>query len=148
LLRFGFCCGNLRGDHEDHHDMNFSFLNLNIMAISKLNIHLHGVGSRERLRALPSSTLGRQHMEMNMNRFLAAMAFAFALGSPALAAPAPLADTAYGVNAYAQAPRAAIHSNRSEFNRSDAVVDENGNVEADPDPNIRSQLQRENDSGF
>jgi hypothetical protein len=87
-------------------------------------------------------------MKMNINRFLAAMVVATAFGSPALAQPAPYADTAYGIDAYAQAPRATVHSNRSEFNRSDAVVDENGNVEADPDQNIRSQLQRENNSGF
>ena len=95
-----------------------------------------------------------------MNRFLAAMALVAAIGSPALAqsydpdlgtgniAPAPYADTAYGVNAYAQAPRADVKHNRSELNRSDAVTDEAGNVEADPDLNIRSQLERENNSGF
>jgi hypothetical protein len=101
-------------------------------------------------------------MKMNINRFLAAMAFVTAIGSPALAqsydpdlgtgnvAPAPTSyvDTAPGINAFAQAPRAEYKHNRSELNRSDAVVDENGNVEADPDINIRSQLQREDNSGF
>jgi hypothetical protein len=101
-------------------------------------------------------------MKMNINRFLAAMAIATALGSPALAqsydpdlgtgnvAPAPTSyvDTMPGINAFAQAPRAEVKHNRSELNRSDAVVDENGNVEADPDINIRSQLQREDNSGF
>jgi hypothetical protein len=101
-------------------------------------------------------------MKMNINRFLAAMAVATTLGSPALAqsydpdlgtgniAPAPTSyvDTAPGINAFAQAPRAEHKRNRSELNRSDAVVDENGNVEADPDINIRSQLQREDNSGF
>ena len=99
---------------------------------------------------------------MNINRFLAVMAVATALGSPALAqsydpdlgtgniAPAPTAymDTASGINAFAQAPRAEVKHNRTELNRSDAVVNENGNVEADPDINIRSQLQREDNSGF
>ena len=99
---------------------------------------------------------------MNINRFLAAMAIATALGSPALAqsydpdlgtgnvAPPPVAytDTASGANAFAQAPRAEAKHYRSELKQSDAVVDENGNVEADPDINIRSQLQREDNSGF
>jgi hypothetical protein len=101
-------------------------------------------------------------MKMNINRFLAAMAIATALGSPALAqsydpdlgtgnvapAPAAYADTASGINAFAQAPRAQVKHYRSELNRSDAVTDEAGNVEADPDANIRSQLERENNSGF
>jgi hypothetical protein len=101
-------------------------------------------------------------IKMNINRFLAAMALATAIGSPALAqsydpdlgtgnvAPAPTAyaDTTPGANAFAQAPRAEVRHHRSELNRSDAVVDENGNVEADPDINIRSQLQREDNSGF
>jgi hypothetical protein len=93
-------------------------------------------------------------MEMDMNRFLAAMAVATLLGSPAVAqsyspdlgtgnvAPAPYAGTAAGGNAYAQAPRAHVSP------RSDAVTDEAGNVEADPDVNIRSQLQRENNNGW
>lgn len=95
---------------------------------------------------------------MNINRFLAAMAFATAIGSPALAqsygtgdvapAPAAYADTVSGAHAFAQAPRAHVKHHRSEFNRSDAVIDGAGNVEADPDPNIRSQLERENNSGF
>lgn len=101
-------------------------------------------------------------MKMNINRFLAAMAIATAIGSPAIAqsydpdlgtgnvAPAPTAyaDTASGAYAFAQAPRARVTHNRSELKQSDAVVDEAGNVEADPDANIRSQLKRENDSGF
>ena len=99
---------------------------------------------------------------MNINRFLAAMAIVTAIGTPALAqsydpdlgtgnvAPAPTSyvDTMPGANAFAQAPRAEAKHYRSELNRSDAVVNENGNVEADPDINIRSQLERENNSGF
>ena len=97
---------------------------------------------------------------MNINRFLAAMAVATAFGSPALAqsydsgvgtgnvALASYVDTMPGINAFAQAPRAEVKHNRSEVNRSDAVTDEAGNVEADPDINIRSQLQREDNSGF
>jgi hypothetical protein len=101
-------------------------------------------------------------MKMNINRFLAAMALATAISSPALAqsydpdlgtgnvAPAPTAyaDTASGANAFAQAPRAVVKHTQSEVNRSDVVTDEAGNVEADPDINIRSQLQREDNSGF
>jgi hypothetical protein len=100
-------------------------------------------------------------MKMNINRFLA-MAIVTAIGTPALAqsydpdlgtgnvAPAPTSyvDTMPGANAFAQAPRAEAKHYRSELNRSDAVVNENGNVEADPDINIRSQLERENNSGF
>ena len=99
---------------------------------------------------------------MTINRFLAAMAIAAAIGTPALAqsydpdlgtgnvAPAPTSyvDTMPGANAFAQAPRAQVKHYRSELNQSDAVVNENGNVEADPDINIRSQLERENNSGF
>jgi hypothetical protein len=101
-------------------------------------------------------------MKMNINRFLAAMAIATALGSPALAqsydpdlgtgnvAPAPTSyvDTMPGANAFAQAPRTVAKHTQSELNRSDVVTDEAGNVEADPDINIRSQLQREDNSGF
>jgi hypothetical protein len=92
-------------------------------------------------------------MKMNINRFLAAVAIATAIGSPALAqsydpAPVAYADTASGINAFAQAPRAEVKHNRSELNRSDVVTDEAGNVEADPDLNIRSQIQRENNNGF
>jgi hypothetical protein len=100
-------------------------------------------------------------MKMNINRFLAAMAIATAIGSPALAqsynpdvasgnvAPAPTAytGTISGADAFAQAPRAHVKHNRSEL-KSDTVTDEAGNVEADPDLNIRSQLERENNSGF
>jgi len=98
---------------------------------------------------------------MNINRFLAAMALATAIGSPAVAqsydpdlgtgnvAPAPMYSyAASGADAFAQAPRAQVKHNRSELNRSDVVTDEAGNVEADPDINIRSQLERENNSGF
>jgi hypothetical protein len=101
-------------------------------------------------------------MKMNINRFLAAMAIATAISSPAFAqsydpdlgtgnvAPAPVAyaDTASGANAFAQAPRTVAKHHQTELNRSDAVTDEAGNVQADPDINIRSQLQREDNSGF
>jgi hypothetical protein len=101
-------------------------------------------------------------MKMNINRFLAAMAIVTAIGTPALAqsydpdlgtgnvAPAPTSyvDTMPGANAFAQAPRTEVKHNRSELNRSDVVTDEAGNVGADPDINIRSQLQREDNSGF
>jgi hypothetical protein len=52
-------------------------------------------------------------------------------------APAPYAAAVQGSDAFAQAPR-------SKVTRSDTVVDEGGHVQADPDLNIRSQLQREN----
>jgi hypothetical protein len=101
-------------------------------------------------------------MKMNINRFLAAMAIATAISSPALAqsydpdlgtgnvAPAPVAyaDTTAGANAFAQAPRPVAKHTQSELNQSNVVTDEAGNVEADPDINIRSQLQREDNSGF
>src|SRR5258708_1635053 len=101
-------------------------------------------------------------IKMTINRFLAAMAVATAISSPALAqsydpdlgtgnvAPAPVAyaDTASAANAFAQAPRAEVKHKQSELNQSNVVTDEAGNVEADPDVNIRSQLQREDNSGF
>ena len=99
---------------------------------------------------------------MNINRFLAAMAIVTAISSPALAqsydpdlgtgnvAPAPVAyaDTTAGADAFAQAPRPVAKHTQSELNQSNVVTDEAGNVEADPDINIRSQLERENNSGF
>ena len=89
------------------------------------------------------------------------MAIATALGSPALAqsydpdlgtgnvAPAPVAyaDTASAANAFAQAPRAEVKHKQSELNQSNVVTDEAGNVEADPDINIRTQLIRDLDQG-
>jgi hypothetical protein len=95
-------------------------------------------------------------LEMNMNRFLAAMAFAILAAPPAIAqsyspdlgtghvGKAPYADTANGANAYAQAPRVRVHPGQSSLDRSDAVIDEGGQVEVDPDVNIQSQLRREN----
>jgi hypothetical protein len=94
-------------------------------------------------------------MKMSLNRFLAAMALASTLGSPALAQSYGIGNgvpaaygAAYSADVYAQAPRAKVKSHQSELNRSDSVIDGEGNVEADPDPNIRSQLERENNSGF
>src|SRR3981081_3766106 len=99
-------------------------------------------------------------MKMNINRFLAAMALATAISSPALAqsydpdlgtgnvAPAPVAYADTAANAFAQAPRAEVKHKQSELKQSNVVTDEAGNVEADPDINIRSQLQREDNSGF
>jgi hypothetical protein len=43
LLRFGLCCGNLIQSPEDYRDMEFSFLNANIMAITKPDPHLRHV---------------------------------------------------------------------------------------------------------
>jgi hypothetical protein len=106
-------------------------------------------------------------MKMNMNRFLAAMAIAALVGtSPALAqswdpdvgsgntAPAPYGETSDGAsvyqhdgagfNAHAEAPRHSAKSGRTRLERSDVVTDEAGNVEQDPDLNIRSQIIREN----
>jgi hypothetical protein len=104
-------------------------------------------------------------MEMDMNRFLAAMAIATLVGSPALAqswdpdvgsgniAPAPYGETDTGASIYqhdgagfdarAEAPRHRAKSSRAKLEKSDVVIDEAGNVEQDPDLNIRSQLLRE-----
>jgi hypothetical protein len=62
LLRFGLCCGSRIHLSKDHRDMEFSFLNSNIMAITKPNPHLHHVSSRsifliEIAEASMSSTL-------------------------------------------------------------------------------------------
>jgi hypothetical protein len=80
-----------------------------------------------------------------MKTLIAAVALATLVASPVLAQSklAPYADTAAGMNAFAQAPRGTAVTPRS-----DAVIDQAGNVEADPDVNIRSQLQRENNEGF
>jgi hypothetical protein len=106
-----------------------------------------------------------------MNRFLAAMAIATLVGSsPVLAqsfdpdvgsgniVAGPSGETDNGASIYerdgrgfdamAQAPRVKTKSHQSKVDRSDAVADEAGNVEQDPDLNIRSQLERENNEGF
>jgi hypothetical protein len=86
-----------------------------------------------------------------MKTFVTAVALATLVASPVLAqsynpdlgTAAPYADTAAGLNAFAQAARGTAVTSRS-----DVVTDEAGNVEADPDINIRSQIQRENNEGF
>ena len=104
---------------------------------------------------------------MNINRFLAAMAIATVIGSPALAqswdpdvgsgniAPAPYGETdtgasiyehdGRGFDAHAEAPRRSAkvyHSNKSRA--SNQVLDDNQVVGADPDINVRSELMRDN----
>ena len=86
-----------------------------------------------------------------MKNLVTAIALATLVASPAFAqsydpdlgtgniAPAPYAQTVSGASAFAQAPRGAVTSSQS-----NVVTDENGHVQADPDLNIRSQLQREN----
>src|SRR5215213_712675 len=98
-------------------------------------------------------------MEMEMNRFLAAMALAALVATPALAqsydpdlgtgniAPAPYAaaQTTEGFQAMAQVPRHYAPARESSALQSDVVRDSQGNVVgADPDINIRSELQRDN----
>jgi hypothetical protein len=107
-------------------------------------------------------------MEMNMNKFLAAMAVVIAVGSsPVLAqswdpdvgsgniAPPPYGETnngasiyqhdSRGFDAHAEAPRRGAKVNRSkEFRASNQVIDDNQVVGADPDVNIRSELMRDN----
>ena len=84
-----------------------------------------------------------------MKNLVTAVALATLIASPAFAqsydpdlgtgniAPAPYAHNRS--SAFARAPRGEVVSQRS-----NAVTDENGQVQADPDLNIRSQLQREN----
>jgi hypothetical protein len=82
-----------------------------------------------------------------MTRYLAAMAFAILAAAPAAAQPRHIAAPPYaasGADAYAQAPGGRAHPYQQRLNRSDAVIDEGGQVEVDPDVNIRSQLEREN----
>ena len=93
-----------------------------------------------------------------MKKVLAVLAITTAIATPALAqsydpdvgtgniTPSSWTDTSTaGFNAMAQAPRA----HREQATKgSDSVVDEAGNVEQDPDPAIRSQLERENPEGF
>jgi hypothetical protein len=107
-------------------------------------------------------------MEIHMNRFLAAMAIAVAVGStPAMAqswdpdvgsgniAPAPYGETLNGAsraqhghagfNAFAQAPGRYVARHRGpSLNRSNDVIEDNQVVGADPDINVRSQLMRDN----
>jgi hypothetical protein len=97
-------------------------------------------------------------MEMEMNRFFAVLALASLVATPALAqsydpdlgtgniAPAPYAaaQTTDGFQAMAQAPRHDAPARGSSALRSDAVRDSQGVVGADPDINIRSELQRDN----
>jgi hypothetical protein len=107
-------------------------------------------------------------MEIKMNRFLAAMAIALAVGSsPVLAqswdpdvgsgniAPAPYGETntgasiyqhdSRGFNAHAQAPRGGARFDRRDELRNDSqVVDDNQVVGADPDVNVRAELMRDN----
>ena len=94
-----------------------------------------------------------------MNRFLAAVALASLVATPALAqsydpdlgtgniAPAPYAaaQTTEGLQAMAQAPRHYAPARTSSALQSDVVRDSQSNVVgADPDINIRSELQRDN----
>ena len=93
-----------------------------------------------------------------MKKVLAVLAITTAFASPVLAqsydpdvgsgnvTPSAWTDNySSGFNAMAQAPR----THRQQATKgSDAVVDEAGNVEQDPDPAIRSQLERENNEGF
>jgi hypothetical protein len=98
-------------------------------------------------------------MEMEMNKFIAAVALATLVATPALAqsydpdlgtgniAPAPYAaaQTTDGFQAMAQAPRHYAPARESSALKSDVVRDSQGNVVgADPDINIRSELQRDN----
>jgi hypothetical protein len=106
-----------------------------------------------------------------MNRFLAAMAIATLVGSsPVLAqsfdpdvgsgniVAGPSGETdngasiyehdGRGFNARAEATSVKAKTHQSKVDRSDAVTDEAGNVEQDPDLNIRSQLKREDNEGF
>jgi hypothetical protein len=108
-----------------------------------------------------------QRMEMNMNRFLTAMAFAIAVGStPALAqswdpdvgsgniAPPPYGETdsgasiyqhdGRGFNAHAQATPRHTARHAAKLNRSNVVTDDNQVVGADPDISVRSELMRDN----
>jgi hypothetical protein len=96
-----------------------------------------------------------------MKHLIAAVALTTLLASPALAqswepevgsgntVPAPYGLTLNGynklngpndhaANAFAQAPRTQVTSKNSNY-----VTDMGGHVQADPDLNIRSQLQRE-----
>ncbi len=92
-----------------------------------------------------------------MKKYLTALALVALVASPVLAqsydpdvgsgniAPAPYAEnTAY--DAFAMAPRAqtVAHVSKTKAVSSDVVKDEAGNLEQDPDKNIRSQLIREN----
>ena len=103
-----------------------------------------------------------------MNKFLAAMAFVIAVGStPALAqswdpdvgsgniAPPPYGETltgasiyqhdGQGFNAHAEAtPRHMAPRHGVKLNRSNAVIDDNQVVGADPDVNVRAELSRDN----
>ena len=103
-----------------------------------------------------------------MNRFLAAMAFAIAVGStPALAqswdpdvgsgniAPPPYGETETGASiyqhdgsgfgAYGQAaPRRMAPHHAAKLHRSSVVTDDNQVVGADPDVNVRAELERDN----
>jgi len=95
-------------------------------------------------------------MEMEMNKFIAAVALATLVATPALAqsydpdlgtgniAPAPYAAAqTEGFQAMAQAPRYYAPARAS--SQSDVVRDSQGNVVgSDPDINIRSELQRDN----
>jgi len=92
-----------------------------------------------------------------MKTLVTAMVLATLVASPSFAqsfdpdvgsgniAPAPYGETLTGASnyqngadAFAQAPRGAAMTSKT-----NTVVDEGGNVQADPDLNIRSQLQRE-----
>ena len=93
-----------------------------------------------------------------MNKFIAAVALASLVATPALAqsydpdigtgniAPAPYAaaQTTEGFQAMAQAPRHYAPARGSSALQSDVVRDSQGVVGADPDINIRSELQRDN----
>ena len=94
-----------------------------------------------------------------MNKFIAAVALATLVATPALAqsydpdlgtgniAPAPYAaaQTTEGFQAMAQAPRHYAPARESSARQSDVARDSQGNVVgADPDINIRSELQRDN----
>lgn len=92
-----------------------------------------------------------------MKKVLAVLAITTAIATPALAqsydpdvgtgnvVPASWADYTNGYAAMAQAPRI---QHMQATKGSNSVVDEAGNVEKDPDPAIRTQLERENPEGF
>jgi hypothetical protein len=98
-------------------------------------------------------------MEMEMNRFFTVLALATLVTTPALAqsydpdlgtgniAPAPYVATQAGdgFQAMAQAARHYAPARESSALKSDVVRDSQGTVVGeDPDANIRSQLQRDN----
>jgi hypothetical protein len=97
-------------------------------------------------------------MEMEMNKFFAVVALATLVATPALAqsydpdlGTGNIAPAAYaaaqteGFQAMAQAPRHYAPARASSALQSDVVRDSQGKVVgADPDINIRSELQRDN----